>query len=110
MEDLVDVPFMAYWLKKGIHMILIFLLPWLNNLIMSGVKWLFTQGLVDKAKRNMRLRLVLALLSFFGVIAGSALNGTPIEPNAVSSLSTALLEMGGVFLVSHFSFKMIKFS
>lgn len=87
---------------------ILLLLPFVNNLVMSGIKWLFTDAFKAAASRNWKLRLLLTGLSLVGVISMAALNGNPVEPNLVTDLlSTALLTIG-VTIVSHFSFKVIK--
>lgn len=74
-----------------------------NNLIMTGVKYL---SVVKNT--NAWLRGILVVLSALGVLAASALNGTPIDMNSLSSLGTLLLETLVVAFGSHFSYTAIK--
>ncbi len=52
-------------------------------------------------------RFLLALLSFVGVISYSALNGTPLDVNSVSSIGQVLLTTAGAFLAAHGSYTLI---
>lgn len=52
-------------------------------------------------------RFVLALVSLVGVIAYSALNGTPLDVNSVSSIAQVLLTTAGAFLAAHGSYSLI---
>lgn len=62
-------------------------MPFITSGILQGVKWLAGQasnnnGLNDR----LWLRTILVIVSFFGVVAASVLNGTPIDANTVSDL------------------------
>ena len=46
-------------------------------------------------------RFLLAPLALVGVIAYSALNGTPLDVNLVSSIAQVLLTTAGAFLAAH---------
>jgi hypothetical protein len=86
---------------------LLLLLPFANNIVMSGIKWLFSDQLKSSASRNWKLRLILSGLSLVGVVSMSLLNGSPVDPNMVTDLlSTAILTIG-VAVASHFSYKVI---
>jgi hypothetical protein len=52
-------------------------------------------------------RFLLALLALIGVIAYSALNGTPLDVNSVSSIAQVLLTTAGAFLAAHDSYSLI---
>jgi hypothetical protein len=52
-------------------------------------------------------RFLLALLSLIGVIAYSALNGTPLDVNSVSSIAQVLLTTAGAFLAAHGSYSLL---
>lgn len=86
---------------------ILLLLPFVNNIVMSVIKWLGDNAIAPNS-RNAVLRSVLAALSLVGVIAASFLNGTPVDPNQVSSLVIVILETVGVFVVSHFSYLIVK--
>jgi hypothetical protein len=47
------------------------------------------------------------LLALIGVIAYSALNGTPLDVNSVSSIAQVLLTTAGAFLAAHDSYSLI---
>lgn len=86
---------------------ILLLLPFVNNLVMSGIKWLFAGSLKVEAQRNWRLRLLLTGFSLIGVVSMAALNGSPIEPNVVSDLLITALLTIGVAVASHFSYKVV---
>jgi hypothetical protein len=52
-------------------------------------------------------RFALGVLSLVGVIAYSALNGTPLDVNSVSSIAQVLLTSAGAFLAAHGSYSLI---
>jgi hypothetical protein len=52
-------------------------------------------------------RFVLAILSIVGVVAYSALNGTPLDVNSVSSLSQTALESALLFFASHGTYSLL---
>lgn len=52
-------------------------------------------------------RFILALVSLIGVIAYSALNGTPLDVNSLSSIGQVLLTTAGAFLAAHGSYSLI---
>lgn len=86
---------------------LLLLLPFANNLVLSGVKFLADSGL-DASNRNWVLRGALILFSLAGVIATSFLNGAPVDANQVTELVKMLLETILVAFASHWSYKAIK--
>lgn len=74
-----------------------------NNLVMSVVKYLLTAQ-----KSKLWLRGVLTAISALGVIATASLTGNAIDFNSLSSLGTALAEIVGLAVASHFSYTAIK--
>jgi hypothetical protein len=53
------------------------------------------------------LRLILVIISFFGVVAASVANGTPIDANTTSDLVHLELETGLSAYLSHCFYKSI---
>jgi hypothetical protein len=49
-------------------------------------------------------RVILALLSLAGVIAASAMTGTPVDPNMVSSIVQVIVEAFVAFVLAHSSY------
>jgi hypothetical protein len=49
-------------------------------------------------------RVILALFSLAGVIATSAMTGSPVDPNMVSSIVMVLVEAFVAFLLAHGSY------
>lgn len=78
--------------------IVLALSPFLLNVVMAIIKWL------TPTESTAWKRGVLALLSLAGVIATSAMTGTPVNPNEVSSLLTAIVEAFVAFLLAHGSY------
>lgn len=72
--------------------------PFIINFAMQAAKWL--SGMNSTAGK----RFVLALFSIAGVIAYSAYNGTPVDPNSITSLVQVALLSLGAFLASHGSY------
>jgi hypothetical protein len=52
-------------------------------------------------------RFALAVLSLVGVISYSALNGTPLDVNSLSSIGAVLLTSVGAFLAAHGSYTLM---
>jgi hypothetical protein len=75
--------------------------PFALNAVMELTKWLTNVGSTGGK------RFLLALLSLAGVIAYSALNGTPLDVNSVSSIATVLLTSAGAFLAAHGSYTLL---
>ena len=78
--------------------ILVALAPFILNAITSLAKWL---GGVQTTAGKRFLRAVFSLI---GVVALSALNGTPVDPNSITSLVTAAVEALSAFLMAHGSY------
>ncbi len=75
--------------------------PFILNFVMLVVKRLGADALT-----NAGLRVLLALFSLIGVVAGSALTGNAIELSTISGLMQAILLAFAAFLASHGSFKL----
>jgi hypothetical protein len=75
--------------------------PFVLNGAMEFTNW-FTSISSTAGKR-----FLFALLSLVGVIAYSALNGTPLDVNSVSSIATVVLTTAGAFLAAHGSYSLI---
>ncbi len=84
------------------------LLPFVNNLVMSALKWSLQTRFIDVANRDWRLRVALVIMSLIGVVSTAALNGTPVDPNSVTSLTATLVEVLTIALASHLSYKVVK--
>lgn len=52
-------------------------------------------------------RFILAILSIVGVISYSALNGTPLDVNSLTSIGQVLLTSVGAFLAAHGSYTLL---
>jgi hypothetical protein len=78
--------------------ILVALSPFILNAVMGVAKW--AGGLQGTAGK----RFLLAVLSLVGVVSFSALNGTPVDPNSISSLVQTILEAFVAFLAAHGSY------
>ena len=76
-----------------------------NNWFMSMVKFGYTKSL-----SSTWLRAILVMFSLIGVLAYSAVFDEPVDFNKVSELVTLLVEVLGLSVASHFSYKMIKFA
>ena len=74
-----------------------------NNLLMSFVKSLT----IEKESKSW-LRAMLVVFSFLGVMAASALNGSPIDLNQLTDLGGMLVDILVVAVSSHFTYKAIK--
>ena len=75
--------------------------PFILNAAMEFTKWL-----TDVSTTGGK-RFLLALLSLVGVISYSALNGTPLDVNSVSSIGQVLLTTAGAFLAAHGSYSLL---
>ena len=75
--------------------------PFVLNGAMEFTKWL-TSVTTTGGKR-----FLLALLALVGVISYSALNGTPLDVNSVSSIAQVLLTTAGAFLAAHGSYSLL---
>lgn len=75
--------------------------PFILNVVMEFTKWL------TSVSSTAGKRFLLAVLSLVGVIAYSALNGTPLDVNSVSSIAQVLLTTAGAFLAAHGSYSLI---
>jgi hypothetical protein len=75
--------------------------PFVLNGAMEFTKWL------TSISSTAGKRFLLALLSLVGVIAYSALNGTPLDVNSVSSIAQVLLTTAGAFLAAHGSYSLL---
>ncbi len=72
--------------------------PFVLNLVMGIVKWL------SATESTAAKRVFLALFSLAGVIATSAMTGTPVDPNIVSNIVQVLAETFMTFLLAHGSY------
>jgi hypothetical protein len=78
------------------------IVPFITSGIMFIIKWIGGFASTDNPTRYTGvLRLTLMLLSFIGIVAGSALNGTPLDPDSISSIVKVLIEGCVSFLTSH---------
>jgi hypothetical protein len=68
------------------------------NMVMGVVKWL------SPLETTAAKRVILALLSLAGVIATSAMTGTPVDPNMVSSIVQVIVEAFVAFVLAHGSY------
>jgi hypothetical protein len=75
--------------------------PFVINLVVQAPKY-FT-GFSSTAGK----RFLLAIASIIGAIAFSALNGTPLDVNSVSSLVQTALESSVAFLAAHGSYSLL---
>lgn len=78
--------------------IIVALSPFALNLVMGVVKWL------SPLETTASKRVVLALFSLAGVIAASAMTGTPVDPNTVSSIIQTIVEAFVAFVLAHGSY------
>lgn len=82
--------------------ILFLLVPFITTAIMQGIKKLAGLFATDNGPgERVWLRTMLVALSFFGVVATSLLNGTPIDANTVSDLVKTLLGTALTAYLSH---------
>jgi hypothetical protein len=72
--------------------------PFVLNIIVGIVKWL------SPLETTTSKRVILALFSLAGVIATSAMTGTPVDPNMVSSIVHVLVEAFVAFVLAHGSY------
>jgi hypothetical protein len=82
--------------------ILLLAVPFITSAIMFAIKWLagfYAVGNGPDAKPV--LRSLLLVLSLIGVLTTSIVNGTPVDPNTVSDLVTALLATLGTAYFAH---------
>lgn len=87
---------------------LLLLIPFLNLIVMSLIKWLFSDEFKSAVTRNWRLRAILLTLSFVGTVANSVINGSPVDASVVGEFLTILVITVGEALASHVSYKMVK--
>lgn len=78
--------------------IILALSPFALNAVMGIVKWL------SAMESTAGKRFFLALFSLVGVIALNAMNGTPVDPNQVSSLLQTIMETFIAFIAAHGSY------
>ncbi len=83
-------------------------LTFLNNLVMSGIKWAFSKGLRVTPNSSLKLRGILAILSLVGVVSAAALKGNAVDPNTVSDLVMTFLDVVLLTVTSHVAYKAIK--
>lgn len=81
---------------------IMFPLVFANNPMLSLAKFLAGDG-VGKTM----LRVLLVIFAFIGVISTSALTGDPVDFNRLSELAMLLLEVAGLSVASHFSYRVI---
>lgn len=74
-----------------------------NNWVMS-----FAKRFSALAKTDTRLRLVLVALSLVGVLSANALVGDAVDLNRVTDVVMMFLEVAGLAVASHVSYKAIK--
>lgn len=72
--------------------------PFALNIVMGVVKWL------SPLETTASKRVILALFSLAGVIATSAMTGTPVDPNMVSSIVQVIVEAFVAFVLAHGSY------
>jgi len=72
--------------------------PFVLNVIMGVVKWL------SPLETTASKRVVLTLFSLAGVIAASAMTGSPVDPNLVSNILMTLVEAFVAFVLAHGSY------
>jgi hypothetical protein len=78
--------------------IILAIMPFVLNMIMGAVKWL------SPMESTASKRVVLALFSLAGIIAGSAMTGTRVDPNQISNILQVLIETFVAFLLAHGSY------
>jgi hypothetical protein len=72
--------------------------PFVLNAVMSVTKWL------TSVQTTVGKRFLLALLSIVGAVTFSALMGTPLDSNSISSLLSIAFESLVAFLAAHGSY------
>jgi hypothetical protein len=75
--------------------------PFVLNALMELTKY------ITSVSSTGGKRFALAILSIVGVISYSALNGTPLDVNSLSSIGQVLLTSIGAFLAAHGSYSLI---
>lgn len=75
--------------------------PFIINGAMEFTKWL------TNASTTGGKRFLLALIAILGAIAYSALNGTPLDVNSVTSLGQVAFEAIAAFLAAHGSYSLL---
>jgi hypothetical protein len=81
---------------------LLLLVPFITSAIMFGVKALAGLYLVGNGETEKPwLRAILIGVSLLGVVATNFLNGTPVDPQQVSSLVTAFIQTGVLAYFAH---------
>jgi hypothetical protein len=78
--------------------IVLALSPFVLNAVIGIVKWL------SPLETTTSKRVVLALFSLAGVIATSAMTGTPVGPNIASSNLQVVIETFIAFVLAHGSY------
>lgn len=76
--------------------------PFLINGAMEFTKWL------TSVSTTAGKRFLLAVIAIIGAIAYSALNGTPLDVNSVTSLGQVAFEAIAAFLAAHGSYSLLK--
>jgi hypothetical protein len=75
--------------------------PFIINGAMEFTKWL------TKASTTGGKRFLLAIIAILGAIAYSALNGTPLDVNSLTSLGQVAFEAIAAFLAAHGSYSLL---
>lgn len=76
--------------------------PFITSAVMFVIKWLAGLYMTDNGPvARPWLRTFLVLISFFGYVATSQLNNTPIDVNIVSQDITMLLSTGVLAYLAH---------
>ena len=81
-------------------------IPFVVSGIMFIIKWLAGLQLVSNgATAHPWLRAILIVVTFLGVVASSFLNGTPVDPNQVTSLVSLFVNTGVLAYFAHAFYK-----
>jgi hypothetical protein len=76
--------------------------PFITSGVMFVVKWLVGLAMTDNGDATKWwLRALLVVLSLLGYVADSALNGTPVDPNIVSSDVVMFVSTGALAYLAH---------
>jgi hypothetical protein len=75
--------------------------PFIINGAMEFTKWLTSVSTTGGK------RFLLALIAILGAIAYSALNGTPLDVNSLTSLGQVAFEAIAAFLAAHGSYSLL---
>ena len=81
--------------------IILGLAPFVLNAATEGAKWL--TGFSSTAGK----RFLLAVLAIFGAVSFSAINGTPLDVNSITSLIQVALEALLAFFAAHGTYSLI---